>query len=51
MFLYRNQVKAFSVGLARSLSLMNEQEMFLEEMLEQPNMVCRDMSLVSVADK
>ena len=45
------QVKTFSVGLARSLSLMNEQEMFLEEMVEQPNTVCRELRLASVADR
>ena len=45
------QVKTFSVGLARSLSLMIEQEMFQEEMVEQPNMVCRELRLASVADR
>ena len=45
------QVKTCSVGLARSLSLINEQEMFLEEMVEQPNTVCRELRLASVADR
>ena len=44
------QVKTCSVGLARSLSL-NEQEMFLEDIVEQPNNVCRDLRLASVADR
>ena len=48
---YSVQLKTFSVGLARSLSLMNEQEMFLEGMVEQPNMVCRELRLASVADR
>ena len=40
-----------AVGLATSLSLINEQEMFLEEMVEQPNTVCRELRLASVADR
>merc|ERR1719186_1414259 len=36
---------------ARSLSLINEQEMLLEEMVEQPNSVCRELTLASVADR
>ena len=44
------QMNTCSVGLARSLSL-NEQEMFLEEMVEQPNTVCRELRLASVADR
>ena len=44
------QVKTCSVGLARSLSPINEQ-MFLEEMVEQLNTVCRELRLASVADR
>merc|ERR1712096_581014 len=45
------QVKTCSVGLARLLSLINEQEMFLEGMVEQPNTVSRELRLASVADR
>ena len=45
------QMNTCSVGLARSQSLINEQEMFLEEMVEQPNTVCRELRLASVADR
>ena len=44
------QVKTCSVGLARSLSPLNEQ-MFMEEMVEQLNTVCRELRLASVADR
>ena len=46
------QMNTCSVGLlARSLYLINDQEMFLEEMVEQPNTVCRELRLASVADR
>ena len=45
------QVKTCSVGLARSLSSLDEQKIFLEEMVEQPNTVCRKLRLASMADR